>query len=116
MKSVELKVIPTSVPGEDGKEVIVDISYKNQLIHLMSIPADGRSASIDEMRSSIRVMDALQKVPDPEKGSEFPVVELEDADYTFMKQKVLGSRWPQVDKEILAFIDDVTNLPGLEDN
>jgi len=108
MKEIDLKVIKTNV-GEDE----VDLSYKAQLIHVMTTPSVGpdgqsRGAGIDEQRRSIRVIDVLELADEP------GIMALEDADFDYMKARVLQTLWPFISKDLVQFIDDVT-VP-LEEN
>ena len=57
------------------------------------------------MRKSIRVIDALEAV----RPGEW--VDLEDADYEHLKQKVHAMQWGTAHKFILQFVDDVDNAP-----
>lgn len=66
------------------------------------IPLDRQNgATIDEMRKGIRVLDALDATRDD-------VLELEDADWEFLKSKVERYPWAGTDRRFLQFYDDIT--------
>jgi len=79
-----------------------DIVYAEVLREVVRRPLDPRAGiSIDEMRQSLRVLDAL----DAANGT----LDLEDADYDHLKAKLLGMQWNVVDRRILQLVDDVIN-------
>ena len=96
MKTIELKTIEGV---HDGKPL--KIVYKAQLIEVMKTPLNGEWASVNEIRSSIRVMEALETATGD-------TLNLEDADYDHMRQCVLSMRWPIKNKLVIQFTDDVT--------
>jgi hypothetical protein len=97
MKRIELKRFQFTMP-EGGQQTM---DYKGQLQHIMRMATDPqRGADIDEIRHSLRVIDALDKADG--------FVELEDADYEFMVKKVRAARFPVAVPELLQFLDDVT--------
>ena len=63
-----------------------------------------KGASIDEMRKGIRVLDAL----DDHRCIGSDVLELEDADWEHLKQKVEKLPWAMVDRRFIQFHDDIT--------
>jgi hypothetical protein len=101
MKHIELRALPDPRFGPD------DPLYEPNIIHYTAIieqavriPLDRQAgATIDEMRKGIRVLDAL----DHANGS----LELEDADWEFLRQKVEKMPWSQVDRRFVRFYDDV---------
>jgi len=97
MKNITLKIVEVEMDGKPVK-----LSYKAQIIELMRAPSGDKGADIEEIRRSIKILDAL----DTCKGD---VLKLEDADFEFMKSKILHARWPFIDKYIQAFVDDVTS-------
>ena len=94
MKNVALKTIT-----RDG----VTIKYLDQIRELMGTPMDARSADLNEVRKSLRVLDAVEKT-DPEADA----LVLEDADFEHFKQRVNAARWPIISKVVVEFVDDVT--------
>ena len=96
MKTIKLKTIE----GEhDGKPL--KITYKSQLIEVMRTPLNGEWAGVNEIRSSIRVLAALE-------AATGDTLSLEDADFEHMRQCVLAMRWPIKNKLVIQFTDDVT--------
>ena len=78
-----------------------ELDYRMQLQSIMREPTDPREGiGIEEMRRSIRVLDALEAYNDG--------CELEDADFEHLVQKVKNTRFIFVSKELIQFVDDVT--------
>ena len=96
MKHIELKTIEGM---HDEKPL--KIAYLDQLKAVMSVPQDGRSADLSEVRRSIRVLDALE-------SCDGKVLNLEDADFEFLKQRVFAARWPIISPLVIQFVEDVT--------
>jgi hypothetical protein len=104
VKAIRLRDLPagpTTVEGElEWAEII------RQVIRKPLDPQKG--VEIDEMRKSIRVLDALAK----SNG----VLELEDADWEHLKTKTLAMQWGVIDSRIVQFVDEVvmaTESPGI---
>jgi hypothetical protein len=95
MQEIILKTISGQHEGQEIK-----INYRDQIEAILNVPMDMRSADLNEVRRSIRVLDALSE------GN--AILKLEDADYEYLKQRVLAARWPFINKAILQFVDDVT--------
>lgn len=91
MKTIALKTIEA-----DG----VKISYAAQIMEIVKFPQDGKSADLDEVRRSLRIMNALD-------GADKELV-LEDADYVYLRERIISARWPIANKVILEFVDDLT--------
>jgi len=91
MKRVVLRTMPDQNYGT--------LSWADIVQQVIRRPLDGRGADIDELRRGIRVLDAL----DAANGS----VELEDADWEHLRQKVQAMQWGFVDRRIVQFVDDV---------
>lgn len=98
MKKIVLKTIEGKADGN-----VIRIAYKDQIDAIMSTPMDMKNADLNEVRRSLRILDVLDGLP-----AEAQALELEDADYEYMKQRVLAARWPIINKVILTFIEDVT--------
>lgn len=96
MKNIPLKTVEVPIDGQPKK-----LSYKAQLIEILRTPSASNGADYDEVRRSIRILDKL----DETKGD---TLQLEDADFEYMKQRVLNARWPLIDKYVMAFVEDVT--------
>jgi hypothetical protein len=91
VKTIPLKTLPGEFP----------IEYRQVLEDVLRRPSDPQQGiGIDEMRKSIRVMDAL----DAANGE----LQLEDADYDHLKTKLLAMRWNTADRRILQLVEDVT--------
>lgn len=114
MKQIVLKTIEGT---HDGKPL--KINYKSQLVEIMGVPMNpNRGADVNEMRHSIRVLDALDalgQAPPPAPLHLYPngeggesVLELEDADFEHMKQCVMAYPWPLKNRLIVEFVNDVT--------
>ena len=79
---------------------IVDLGYRQLVESAVRVPLDRQAgASIDEMRKGIRVLDALDRAQE--------VLELEDADWDFLKQKVERMPWAMTDRRFIQFYDDI---------
>lgn len=100
MKRLELKNIPMTRP--DGTEIT--LSYWVQLQSTMRMPMNPQGgADIEEVRNSIRVIDALEKA-----GQDAQVLELEDSDYEFLVTKISAAKYTFADPAIVQFVDDIT--------
>jgi len=78
------------------------LDYRVLIEQVIRVPLDRQQgATIDEMRKSIRVLDALDKA-DP--GG---VLELEDADWEHLRTKTERMPWAMVDRRFVKFYDDV---------
>lgn len=89
--------------GSDGYEAN-RIDYRMIIENAVRIPLDRQTgASIDEMRKGIRILDALDRAI-----GDTPL-ELEDADWEFLKQKVEHFPWAGTDRRFLQFYDAVMN-------
>jgi len=92
---------PRFIPGTPEAEAN-RVDYRATIEQCIRVPLDRQSgATIDEMRRSIRVLDALDAT------SPSGVLELEDADWEFLKQKVEKMPWGIVDRRIVRFNDDI---------
>lgn len=66
----------------------------------METPADQqRGASIDEIRKSIRVLDALEAA----SGT----VQLEDADFDYLVQRVKTAKFTSNNQVFIDFVEDI---------
>jgi len=99
MKKIALKT--TLVKEAEGEEKNFD--YRSQLIAIMKTPFDPRGVDIEEIRRCIRVIDALEAIPE-----DALFVELEDADFDHLKARVMGTKYVKIDRAVLDFIDTVT--------
>jgi hypothetical protein len=97
MKTIELKTV--EMPTDDGKTI--NLSYRMQLYEIMRTPPEGKGADYDDIRRSLRIMDLLDKPGE--------AITLDEADFEYMKKRVLAIRWPMINKAVAQFIEDVTN-------
>ena len=64
-----------------------------------------KGAGIDEIRNSMRVLDALEKSKDDS-------FDLEDADFTYLLRRVKGARFTTSQKVFVDFVDYFIELEG----
>lgn len=96
MKRIPLKTL------ESADTNLPPIEYAAVLREVVRRPLNPQAGvSIAEMRQSLRVLDALEHP----NGT----LELEDADFLHLKEKLLSMPWAMVDKRILELVDDVSN-------
>jgi hypothetical protein len=94
MRSIELKILP-------GPDNLPAMGYSNILKEVLTRPANPeKGADIQEMRMAIRVLDVLER----SNGT----LELEDADYEFVRERILNMHWNVIDRRIVQFVGDVT--------
>jgi len=92
------RIVLRSLPGAEGA-----LDWAEVIRQVVRRPLDPqRGADIPEMRSSIRVLDALDRAEDG-------LLELEDADYEHLKTKTQAMQWAFIDRRIMAFVDDILN-------
>ncbi|HYW88805.1 MAG TPA: hypothetical protein VFB50_13610 [Chloroflexota bacterium] len=97
MKRILLKSLP------DPRDPTNRIDYRELVEQVVRVPLNRQTgATIDEMRRSIRVLDALE-------AAEQDVLTLEDSDWQILKEKVEAFPWGMVDRRLLEFYDDVTS-------
>ena len=101
MKKIVLITLPDPrYEPSDPLYAINLIDYRVVIEQAVRVPLDRQNgATIDEMRRGIRILDALDRA----NGQ----LELEDADWDFLKQKVERMPWAQVDRRFVQFYDDV---------
>jgi hypothetical protein len=105
MKQIPLRVIEAS-------EGAAGIDYSDAIRTVIRQPLDPqRGVHIDELRRGIRILDKLDASTD--------TLELEDADYDHLRQKIEAMAWGMVDRNLLDFIDAIfsaaerSNVNGL---
>lgn len=104
MRRIPLRTLPDPAhpPGDPQYDATV-IEYRAVITQCLRAPLNRQQgASIDEMRKCIRVLDALE-------AADGDVLELEDADWEMLKQKVEAMPWGWVDRRIVRFHDDVAD-------
>ena len=98
MKKIELKELKQIDPA--GNEAV--LNYADYLRVIMQSPMDTQAgAGIEEIRHSIRVLDALDSASEDH-------IEIEDADYAFMAKKIKAAKFMFITPEIMQFVDDMT--------
>ena len=88
------------------------IDYRRLIEDVVRAPLNRQTGvNMDEMRRGIRVLDALDRasLENAHRAGEHDVLELEDADWEHLRQKVEHFPWGLVDRRILYFHDDITN-------
>jgi hypothetical protein len=99
MKSIPLKTVPIEINGQAAT-----LDYREQLQNILRAPSNSQAgADYEEIRKSLRLLDAL------EQNKSVPALELEDADYEYLRLRVMGARFLFIDKAVMDFIEDVTN-------
>jgi hypothetical protein len=94
-----VKRIPLRALADPEGQVI---EYRAVIEQCLRVPLDRQAgATIDEMRKAIRILDALEAAT--------VTLQLEDADWEFLKRKVDAMPWAVVDRRIVRFHDDVFN-------
>jgi len=97
VKSIRLRSLPPGPTSLEG-----DIEWAEVIRQVIRRPLDPqKGVEIDEMRKSIRVLDALAK----SNG----VLELEDADWEHLRLKTMTMQWGLIDGRIVEFVDEVCN-------
>jgi len=112
MKRILLRSLPDPrFPLGTPEYDVNRVDYRTIIEQAVRRPLNRQSgATIDEMRKGIRVLDALEHA----RGD---VLELEDADWEFLKQKVDVLPWAVVDRRFVQFYDEVssaTDAPRVE--
>lgn len=101
MKVIELK--------KEKMQDDVYFDYAEMIQAVVASPLNPQQgADINEMRSSIRVLDALEGL----KAGD--TLELKDTDYNHLKLKVEAFKWRQVHKVIVQFVEDIVNAAEKE--
>ena len=100
MKSIELKTVKFI---ENGNEE--DFSYKDMVYMILQSPVDpAKGSGIEEIRKSIRVLDAIDN---EENGT----LEIEDADFSYLLYRVRNAKFTSNNR---AFIDFVDHFEGFD--
>lgn len=104
MKHITFKVVEDIVNPEG---TTVAFSYRDVIERAIKTPMDikmGMGMPVDELRKSIRLLDAL------EKGNELGM-DLEDADFAYFKEKIQGVvRFNFTHRAFEQFFTDVLDL------
>lgn len=62
---------------------------------------------VAKMRKHLRILDAVDSALDAGET----VLEIEDNDYNLLKKLVQAHKWTEVERNILAFCDDIESAP-----
>ena len=65
-------------------------------------PAPDGGYTIDQVRTGIKVLDKIA-------SSQSEIIELEDAEHDFVKQRLQGSKWVAADPFVVSFYDAIVN-------
>lgn len=107
MKRIALLSLPDPrfSAGDPGYEAN-RVDYRDIIENAVRIPLDRQAgATVDEMRKGIRILDALDRVT--WSSADGDILELEDADWEFLKSKVEKFPWAGTDRRFVRFYDDV---------
>ena len=97
MKSIKLISVPIVI---QGVEDVFD--YRAMLKALLESPADPeKGAGIDEVRKSLRALDAIDAADD--------VLELEDADFEYVLGRVRNARFVSANRVYIDFVESFQN-------
>ena len=103
MKHITLKTVTLQVGDQAG-----ELNYKTQIMTILGTPSNRQTgADYEEMRKSIRLLDLLDKVPTP-TTDKTESLELEDADFEYLKARIKEARYLLINREVMTFIEDVT--------
>ena len=100
-----MKHIPLRVVTIDNNGETISLSYRAQIAEIIRHP--GEVVDLEEVRRALRVLLALDQAPPEATG-----LNLEDADFEYMKARILNARWPLVDQAILDFVEATTLTGG----
>lgn len=102
MKRIPLRMLPDRhLSVEDPNYAAAVMRWDEVIRQVLRSPANRQQgADIEEIRRSIHVLDALDHASDGE-------LQLEDADWELLKEKLLAMRWGIVDERLLQFHDDI---------
>lgn len=82
-------------------KTVGQFDYKTQLSAILkSAPADG--LTVDGVRQAVKAIDVLEKAKD--------TVDFEDSVAEYVKKRVEESKFTIASKELVEFLDDITNL------
>ena len=97
MKELLLKKVPMKTPA--GQDMILD--YAEYIKAIIGSPNEGQKGlSVDEMRKSIRVIDAVESARDE-------VAAFEDADFEYLKIRIGGAKFLFADQNFVDFVESI---------
>lgn len=102
MKRIPLRSLPdTRFPPEAPEYELGALRWAVLIEQVIRQPLDPqRGVDLEEMRRGIHILDALE-------GATDRVLELSEADWEHLCEKVRGMAWGLVDRRLLVFIDEV---------
>lgn len=93
MKTIELRSSPFVFQGQSDR-----FYYRDAIQLLMEAPADPqKGAGIAEIRSSLRILDALEKADG--------TLVLEDSDFDYLYRRILDMKFTGAHKVFAEFVD-----------
>lgn len=101
MRFIQLKETELGSIDQNGNKESFD--YKKLIKNIVSVPTDPRAGvKIDEINKGLKILNKLDELKDG-------VIELqlEDAEWVHLKQKVKNFSWWAVHKDIKMFNDDI---------
>lgn len=100
MRKIQLKKL-----GKEGENGVLD--YTVMIKNMLQFPQSGQQGfGVDEIRSNIKILDALEK-------SEKELL-IEEADYIRLKNLVDGAKYGMAHKNIIQFVDDVDHAEAVK--
>ncbi len=89
------------------KKVIDDQTTNLDLVRIcVNTIVPPKGITVDEMRIRMRILDVIAGYNENEN----PEVNLEDADFALLKRLVAQQEWAIINKDILAFSDEIKSL------
>lgn len=88
--------------AKEGKELKYAVLIK-KVVETVSL----EGVDVAKMRKHLRILDAVDSALDAGET----VLEIEDNDYNLLKKLVQAHKWTEVERNILAFCDDIENAP-----
>lgn len=112
MRYLKLKSIKFADEVKDQKGDVVEFNYVDQIKTIMRTPANPQAgADIAEIERSLRVLNAVRELKTGD------VLQIEDADWDYLCERVRNQRWMLADQVVVAFKADVesaSDKPPLE--
>lgn len=93
MKTIELKHVKDD-------EKAIDFDYRANLLTIVSAPLGGEGAiKVPEIRQALKIGDKIEAASDK--------LELEDAEYEFLRLRVRAWPWARAHRVIVDFVDAI---------
>ena len=80
-------------------------TYADVIVQILREPANGQGATIEEMESTVPIIEKLQKIEMPEVGN--VEMNLEDAEWATVKDRVLSAGYTKNDRAALDMVHDI---------